>query len=417
MKSAKQPKPQTDANLLENKKVIKKAYQELSSQNDESSLLMCSSEMMDKLMEILSYAQDETGKLLLSFQKEIELKTSENWPNFKVFFPIVTSWVSNNKILTIREVKAQENVLQHLEKSIKQYQVLCKVTKDPEELNLSKQVLELLLESKKRIKAAYKKVEIKFSGRTHTTPQEQKSIQEIFSFYSKQHIMVGKNPTFDMLGETVENMDSGSFLHFSKNFDICSNKKVDNKRYLTKDEIIKIFKHSATLQKSMNLQGFINSLDEIAELYFNEEYEKLVPFKCSSLDLDKKRIMLFEILKLDNPKYVNKACLPIRTPFGPSHDKVIKPTIGKKLVVPNEDEVKEQIYKYKTEKKSKNQAIQEEKGKEVNEKAKMADLKLKEKKEQEELKKRKDIFRMEDLAKAKYNDFDEENRLEDLING
>ena len=270
------------------------------------------------------------------------------------------------------------------------------------------------MSSKKKIRSVYKKEEAKFSQRTEATSQENKSIQEIFNFYAKQHVMTGKNPTFDMLGEIVENMDSGSYLHFAKHFDLCSNKKIENKRHITKDEVIKIFKHSATLQKSMNLQGFISSLDELAILYFNEEYEKLVPFKCSSLPIEKKRIMLYEVMHLDDPKYIHKTCMPLRTPFGPSHDKIIKPTITKK-VVPSEEEVKEQLNKYKKEKKYKQIALNEEKGKEIQEKQKIADLKLKEKKEQEELKKRKDIFRMEDLEKAKFQDFDENKNLEDLI--
>ena len=292
---------------------------------------------------------------------------------------------------------------------------MCKVIKDPEEIQLSKQVLELLISSKKKIKAVYKKEEIKFSERNEPTAQEIKSIQEIFNFYAKQHVMTGKHPTFDMLGEVVENMDSGSYLHFCKHFDLCSNKKIENKRHLTKDEVLKIFKHCATLQKSLNLQGFTNSLDEIASIYFNEEYEKLVHFKCTTLEIEKKRIMLYEVLKLNNPRHVNKTCMPLRTPFGPSHDKVIKPTIGKKLVVPNEEEIKDQINKYKKEKNIKKTVVNEEKGKEILEKAKIADSKLREKKDQEDLKKRKDVFRMEDLDKSKFQDFDERKNLEDLI--
>ena len=305
--------------------------------------------MSSKLIEILEFAPDPSGNLAASLSKLVEMQASENWPKFKELFSIVTAWVNNNKILTLKELKAQEEILQDLEKSIKQYQVLSKVAKDPEEINLSKQVLEMLMNSKRKIKAVYKKEEVKFSQRIKPTAQESKSIQEIFNFYAKQHVMTGKNPTFDMLGEVVGNMDSGSFLHFAKHFLLCSNKKEEAKRFLTKDETLKIFKHCATLQKSMNLQGFIAALDEMAEIYFNGEYEKLVPFKCSSLDLDQKRIMLYEIMKLDSPNYVNKTCMPLRMPFGASHDKIIKPKIGKKVAKANEKEAKDQLFKYKKE--------------------------------------------------------------------
>lgn len=410
---SKQPKAQVSSILSENKKALKKYYNDLMESNSDASLYSCSQELVDRLLDILGYVHDKTDHLVLSFQKLIEAKKAK-WPTFKEFFPIANTFISTNKILTIREVKAQENILHHLEKSIKQYQVLCKVTKDPEEAALSKQVLDLLLSSKKKIRDAYKKTEPKFSERSEATAQEVKSISDIFNFYAKQHVMAGKNPTFDMLGEIVENMDSGSFLYFSKHFDLSSGKKVEGKRHLTKDEVIKVFKHCATLQKSMNLQGFTSALDEIAEIYFSEEFEKLFPFKCSSLPIERKRIMLFEFMKLDNPKYVHRTCMPLRTPFGPSNDKIIKPTIMRKAA-PHEEEVKGQIANYQKEKKYRQAAVNEEKGKEAFEKQKIADLKIREKKENDELKKRKDVFRMEDLEKGKFEDFNEDKSLSDLI--
>jgi hypothetical protein len=414
MKTGRQNKNSVHPNLLDSKKETKRFYLEFQNSNQDSSLLEQSSVFLPKFLEITGFANDGSGLLQQSFSKMIEKKVSENWPIFKQLFPLLSSWVSESKIITIKEQKAQETVLATLEKSIKQYQVLSKSAKDPDEIELSKKVLELLNDSKKKVRNLYKKEIIQFSSRSQPTVQETKSISDIFNFYAKQHIMTGRNPTFDMLGEIVENMDSGSFLAFTKHFGISS-KKASDKRFLTKDEVLKIFRHCATLQKAMNLQGFTNALDEIAELFFNEEYEKLVPFKCADLDLQRKRIMLFEVLKLDNPHYVNKTCTPLRTPFGPSHDKNIKPTIGKKLVIENEEEVKEQINKYKLEKAARNSNVLEEKAKKNSEKSKIADQKIKEKKEQEDMQKRKDIFRMEDLDKAKFNDSGDMKQLEELI--
>lgn len=414
MKSVRQTKTEIHPNLKEAKKAIKEFYLNYIHLHQDSALLNSLPHVMPKILEIAGFVNSNSDALQLSLQKIIERKAEENWPGFKQFFPIVCQWIEDNQVLTVKEQKAQESVLHSLEKSIKQYQALCKSTKDPEEVELSKKVLDLLLDSKKQVKNLYRKEVVKFSERTQATPQEIKSIAEIFNFYAKQHIMTGRNPTFDMLGEIVENMDSGSFLAFTKHFGISS-KKSTEKRFLSKEEVLKIFKHCATLQKSLNLQGFTSALDEIADLYFNEEYDKLVPFKCTHLDLSRKRIMLYEILKLENPHYVNKTCTPLRTPFGPSADKNIKPTIGKKLVMENEEEIKEQISKYKQQKLSKNSAIVEEKSKKLSEKSKLADSKLKEKKEQDELKKRKDIFRMEDLDKNKFQDLDDVKNLEELI--
>ena len=414
MKSSRQNKIAANPNLTEFKKSIKKVYLDFLQSNPDSSLHSLSPQMIPRILEASGFVFDSSQGTQQSFQKMIEKKITENWPTFKQFFPQLCTWVSESKLLTVKEKKAQETVLQSLEKSIKQYQVLMKSTKDNEEIELSKKVLDLLNESKKKVRNLHKKEIIKFSDRTQATSQEVKSISDIFNFYAKQHIMTGRNPTFDMLGETVENMDSGSFLAFTKHFGLSS-KKSSEKRSLSKDEVLKIFKHCAALQKSMSLQGFTSALDELADLFLNEEYEKLVPNKCAGLEIEKKRIMLYEILKLDNPHYVNKTCTPLRTPFGPSHDKIIKPTIGKKLVMENEEEVKEQISKYKMEKVSKNNVVVEEKNKKTQEKSKVADRGLKDKKDLDEMQKRKDVFRMEDLDKGRFSDEGDMKRLEELI--
>ena len=78
MKAVKPAKPQLNSYLTENKKKVKKYYNEIAENKSESSLYECSQEIMEKLIEILGFVEDKNGNLLLSFQKLIELKTSEN---------------------------------------------------------------------------------------------------------------------------------------------------------------------------------------------------------------------------------------------------------------------------------------------------------------------------------------------------
>ena len=64
---------------------------------------------------------------------------------------------------------------------------------------------------------------------------------------------------------------------------------------------------------------------------------------------------------------------------------------------------------------SKNNVVVEEKNKKTQEKSKVADRGLKDKKDLDEMQKRKDVFRMEDLDKGRFSDEGDMKRLEELI--
>lgn len=90
MKAGKQAKPSLLPNILENKKIIKKSYNELKENNQESSLLDCSTEIMDKVINILGFVNENNDHLLSSLQKLIE-QTSDSWPDFKKFISIINT--------------------------------------------------------------------------------------------------------------------------------------------------------------------------------------------------------------------------------------------------------------------------------------------------------------------------------------
>jgi hypothetical protein len=90
MKAGKQTKPSLLPNILENKKTIKKSYNELKENNQESSLLDCSAEIMDKVINILGFVNENNDHLLSSLQKLIE-QASDSWPDFKKFISIVNT--------------------------------------------------------------------------------------------------------------------------------------------------------------------------------------------------------------------------------------------------------------------------------------------------------------------------------------
>jgi len=335
---------------------------------------------------------------------------------FHEFFELLAGWAVSHKLQSNKTAQLQRLFLQHLDKSIKQYKVLLKQAKDPEETASIRQLLELLTSKRKIVSQANKADSVSFSFRREVYAQEEKGIQDLFNFYSKQHMMTGKNPTFENIGEAIDTIDSGSFLFFCKSFQIYNEKKVEGKRFLTKQELLDIFKRTAVLQRNMNFQGFKQALDEIALALFNTDYDKLLPIPCSNLGLEEKRVMLCELLKCGDPKYVNAACKPIGKPFG-SIDKARNPgeDQNKKFRYRLNEEMKDQLNVYKREKEMKQKFEKEEKERENYERAKVAQKKLKEKKDIEDLKKRKDVLRIQDLDKARPQDFELGENLEDLI--
>ena len=59
-------------------------------------------------------------------------------------------------------------------------------------------------------------------------------------------------------------MDIGSFLKLCKDFTIYTEEKRHSKRFLTKEDVIRIFKANATYSRDLNYNGFLSALDSIA---------------------------------------------------------------------------------------------------------------------------------------------------------
>lgn len=71
----------------------------------------------------------------------------------------------------------------------------------------------------------------------YLTVEEQKlqNLQEIFLIYCRQHVMTGKNPTFEDIKREVRNLNLGEFLKFCKDFEIP----------VTKQKALEVFKRTA----------------------------------------------------------------------------------------------------------------------------------------------------------------------------
>lgn len=399
---------------------LRNVYKKFQVSNDRVDLIENAESLIQEIVEILDLALADLSNYLPSFVNLVRARHPESkYQTFQEFFELIAGWGVSNKIQATKTLQLQRVFLQHLDKSIKQYKVLLKQSKDPEENASIRQLLDVLTSKRKIVAQANKADTVSFSYRREVYAQEEKGVQDLFNFYSKQHLMTGKNPTFDNIGEAIDTIDSGSFLFFAKTFGIFNDRKAEGKRYLTKQEILDIFKKTAHLQRSMNILGFKQALDDIAVLFFNEEYDKLLPIPCSNLGIEEKRVMLYEYLKCGDSRYITSTCKPLGKAFSSQIEKPrpAQEDPSNKYKFRINEEIKDQLNVYKREKESKLKEEKDIKERENFERAKIAQRKLKEKKDQEDMKKRKDVLRMQDLGKARPGDFEVGENLEDLIDG
>ena len=104
----------------------------------------------------------------------------------------------------------------------------------------------------------------------------------MYRFYSKQHLMLGKRATFEMIEKRSSLLSMGEFIIFWKDFYIP----------LSKVKCAKVYKLSATRSKEMDLDQFIDAISKLFIEAYKEEIEKL----------EKRLIELKKISKLNKQK-------------------------------------------------------------------------------------------------------------------
>lgn len=95
--------------------------------------------------------------------------------------------------------------------------------------------------------------------------RRKRGIKEIFDFYTRQHIMVGKKATFEQIEYEMSNMNMGEFMKFCKDFKIP----------VSKTRCAEVFKKTAKNSKEMFLEHFDESFVKLIEMRNKEEKEGL----------------------------------------------------------------------------------------------------------------------------------------------
>ena len=362
--------------------------------------------------------------LAKSFHKFVDEKADSMTLTVDEFVRLIEMWYRENPIpLSAGDENVQVNLIARLKRTIKEYKSYLNQVRSPFETDQYQQLISALELQLSELRNG-NKLSFALSLNREPTAEERKGLTEIFKFYATQHQMMGKAPTFEAVAYNNALIDSGSFLHFCKDFGIYSEKLQSGKRVMGKDELLAIFKKSALMRRQMVLEGFLVALDLLADEYFNEIYNGLHPgpYDCTAMPMEQKRILMYELLRCGDPRYYTRACKPFGRAFSSSVDpgsRIPADDPSLRYRFRKNDATKERLLKYKEEKRLKEIEAKEAEKQKVVVKARVAQKRLKEKMEVEEGKRNRSLLKLEDLPNMSFKDLlgDDSHELDDLVDG
>lgn len=258
----------------------------------------------------------------------------------------------------------------------------------------------------------------------HPTAEEEKGLQEVFKFYATQHSITGVSPTFQAITESNGCVDMGSFLHFCADFSLFQPKISPSARIRTlrKDQLQSIYKTMTPVSRKMQVAGFISALDLVANEYFNQDYNLLYPSPCDCvlMPVAQKRILLYEMIGIGDPKHYLKACKPFQRAFSSTIEpgaRIFEDDLSFRYKPRDTSRARERINRYKEEKlREKREQEAMEKTKSLHQ-AKLALLKIKQKLEIEDGRKHGNLVKFEELPAMTSQELlgEERQALEDLV--
>ena len=215
------------------------------------------------------------------------------------FLDLVYEWYDSQK-----PTKKHYDLKEKLQQTIQEYQILLnqkiQAGEDP------RPIQELL--------KALEKQSRKQSQHTKTKPKKEKPFQEkcemglheIFLFYAKQQSLLGKTPTFETIEKNLKSWNLAKFMKFCKDFSLTETHKTPHKKLLSRNSAEKAFKKNSFAQKEMHEEHFKKALEYIAQLFFDEEYDKINSANTAKLPPKEKFLKLCEHLECYEPSVYNK---------------------------------------------------------------------------------------------------------------
>lgn len=202
-----------------------------------------------------------------------------------------------------------ENLRSKLLKTINEYEILKNNTLSTDEKT---SIDQLITSFKQQLSKIPNKLSqnSKFPENFHEKCQ--KGLFEIFSHYSKQQFLLGKNPTFDYIQKNLKVLTLAKFLKFCKDFEIIKEK--DSQKNI--DWVRKVFKSHSDFNKEMYEHHFLASINSLAQDYFNEDYDRQHSTKYSNTLPTEKLEKFYQVLGLSDPSTYSKKLKSFAAYFG-----------------------------------------------------------------------------------------------------
>lgn len=202
--------------------------------------------------------------------------------NFSEFTELMNLWGEKYS-------KEQTKVAGEVIKTIKEYQELETAYLDFSEL---KSAISILTASLSKCLARHSE---NHKEQVSLKEKYKKNLEDIFQFYARVQRIQGNDDTFDAMEANNTNLTIGKFLKFCADFNILLNKG-EEKRALSKEMLMSIFKRTANNTRLMSEPQFIEAIDKISEVFYSPDLDKQFSTIHAYLPVSEKRELLFKHL-------------------------------------------------------------------------------------------------------------------------
>lgn len=207
-----------------------------------------------------------------------------------------------------------------LQASIADFEALCKQSAGSEEqIAAIKAVLRTMKRQLARLTArpqSHSQASLRFRERCN------RSLHDIFHFYSNKILLIGKSPSFDLIQHNSETWNISKFVRFVQDFSLLQAKK---SKALDISSVKVVFAKNAHAQREMDEEQFHGALGMMAELYYSRDFDEEKGTAVAGKTAEEKREMLYRLLQFDQPNEWMKRAKGFGLPFG-SHTKPLPPT-------------------------------------------------------------------------------------------
>ena len=191
------------------------------------------------------------------------------------------------------------------------------------------------ISSKQAVIRSLKRQLARLNGRPTSPNQEiarfretcNRSIYDIFHFYSNKISLLGKSPSFDLIQHNSETWNISKFVRFLQDFGLLQGKKG---KELDISTVKVVFARNSRSQKEMDLSQFHDSLSMIADLYYTEEADRVNGTDMAGKTAEEKRDQLYRHLHFEKANDWMKRATGFGLPFTTHLKPIPKPKVSKK---------------------------------------------------------------------------------------